>query len=205
MQQQLIALLILLIPCVLVQAEGRQIGQQAPPPADAAYLKVIILEGQNGVNSVLTRTATSPVVEVRDSRLNLPVEGVRVSFELPQSGPGGTFPGGSKTYTAETNAQGQLRAPLDVGSETGDFEIAVIASYQNLTGSATIRQTNTAMPVDRYTRKRDGRWYKSWKFWLITGGLAAGGGLGYYYGIRDDDAGGRVVITPGGTVVGSPR
>src|SRR5271157_3660596 len=48
----------------------------------AKSLKIVVLEGQDAVNYIPTRTVTPPVVEVRSER-ELPVEGATVTFELP--------------------------------------------------------------------------------------------------------------------------
>jgi hypothetical protein len=197
--------LIILIQSIAVHAQTPVLGQMRNPAGEARYLNIHILEGDNAVNSALTGTSTSPVVEVRDSRSNLPVEGAEVTFELPRTGPGGTFPGGEYTYTKTTNAQGQVRAPLFVSPEVGAFEIKVRATHQGASGQATIRQTTTSMTVDQFEKKANSRWYKSWKFWFATGALAAGGVTAYHFATRDNNSTGRIVITPGGVVVGGPQ
>src|SRR5581483_12164705 len=73
----------------------------APPPT-VAGLKILVLEGQNAVNSTSAHQAIQPVVEVRDQD-DRPVEGASVVFRLPPSGPGGTFPNNAATQTVRTD------------------------------------------------------------------------------------------------------
>ncbi|MBL8237975.1 MAG: hypothetical protein JNM66_11180, partial [Bryobacterales bacterium] len=77
-----------LIP-LLVQPVGAQAPATAVPALPAVSLRVLVLEGANAINSIPNRSATFPVVEVRDEN-DLPVEGAEVVFELPATGPGGT-------------------------------------------------------------------------------------------------------------------
>ena len=55
-------------------------AQQAPA------LKIVVLEGEGGVNIIQQKTAVRPLVEVRD-RNNLPVAGASVTFSIGGGGP----------------------------------------------------------------------------------------------------------------------
>jgi hypothetical protein len=46
-----------------------------PQPANKAALKIVVLEGENAVNIIQQKTATVPVIQVRDQN-DLPVAGV---------------------------------------------------------------------------------------------------------------------------------
>jgi hypothetical protein len=129
-----------------VQPQPAAVQPQAPiaqlPTVQS--LKVLVLEGERSVNNTARHIGIQPVVEVRDEN-DRPVEGATVVFRLPISGPGGTFPGKSPTYSAGTNAQGQAAASGFVpNDELGSFDIHVTATYQNRTGETTISQTNSA-------------------------------------------------------------
>lgn len=115
--------------------------QQAPKPESEAELKIVILEGEDGVNIIKKKTAVRPVVEVRDKN-NAPVSGAAVVFLLPQHGAGGTFATGGKMMTVVTDSSGRATAGAFQPSGTGQFKIQVTASHQGRTASQTIAQTN---------------------------------------------------------------
>src|SRR5713101_3262850 len=72
-------------------------------------LKILVLEGKDGINNVKLGTVSVPVVEVRDQN-DRPVERAEVIFRLPAIGPSGFFPGQALTEKMFTTAQGQAAA-----------------------------------------------------------------------------------------------
>src|SRR6266545_372982 len=86
-------------------------------------LKIVTIQGEGAVNSIRSKTATQPVVEVRDEQ-DKPVAGAEVVFQLPAAGPGGVFNGWMRNQTARTNAQGQAGVSGYVpNDEEGRFNI----------------------------------------------------------------------------------
>src|SRR5262245_29449142 len=79
--------------------------QQQPAPS----LKILVLEGEGGVNIIQQKTAVRALVEVRD-RNNVPVSGAAVTFTIGGGGKSAAFAGGAPTLTATTNAAGQAAA-----------------------------------------------------------------------------------------------
>lgn len=118
-------------------------AQQAPQPAAESELRIIVLEGEDGVNVIKKKTAVRPVVEVRD-RNNSPVAGAAVVFLLPQHGPGGNFLTGGKMVTVITDSAGRATAGAFQPVGTGQFKMTITASHQGRTASTTITQTNAA-------------------------------------------------------------
>ncbi len=116
--------------------------QAAAAPADAE-LKIVVLEGEDGINVIKKKTAVRPVVEVRD-RNDAPVAGASVAFLLPQTGAGGTFATGGKMMTVTTDSAGRATAGAFQPSGTGPFKLNVTASHQGRSASAVISQTNIA-------------------------------------------------------------
>ena len=104
-------------------------------------LKIVIIDGEDGVNIIRQNTAVKPIVEVRD-RNNLPVAGVLVKFLLPGQGSGGAFANGAKEFSVTTNAVGRAQAADIALQGTGSFEIQASAEYQGETATTTIKQTN---------------------------------------------------------------
>ncbi len=149
-------------------------AQAAPPPAAGPRetlesLRVFVLDGQNAVNSTQDRTATEPVVEVRDENQQ-PVEGATVLFELPPIGPSGFFPGQQLTATVKTNLQGQAGALFTPNMTTGRFNIKVTATLGNRTGHATISQTNALRASEAKVAGKG--LSRKWKLALIAGAAA---------------------------------
>lgn len=109
------------IPCGFGQTPQPPTGVTSKPggsdPA-APELRIRVLEGGNVINSLSMGQSIAPVIEVRDQN-DLPVEGATIVFSLPESGLGGTFPGGSSTFTVRSNAQGQATCPFRANGLTG--------------------------------------------------------------------------------------
>jgi hypothetical protein len=124
----------------LLQAQAAGATTQQAPKAD---LTIRVLEGEDGVNIIRTRTAVRPVVQVVD-RNDLPVAGATVVFLLPGSGASATFASGARTMSVVTNSTGEAAAGNMTPVGTGSFNINVTASFQGQTATATITQTNFA-------------------------------------------------------------
>jgi hypothetical protein len=126
-------------------------GTQAPagqaPAAgetsDTSDLTLTVLEGEDGINIVKTKTVVKPVVEVRD-RNKLPVAGIPVTFTLPSVGSGGLFANGSKIITVLTDSAGRATVTGMRPLGTGQFKINVSISSRGRTTSREITQTNYA-------------------------------------------------------------
>lgn len=114
------------------------VGAQQPAPA----LKIVVLEGEGGVNIIQQKTAVRPLIEVRD-RNNVPVSGASVTFTIG-GGNGAAFAGGAQTLTVTTNAAGQAAASGLNAIRSGPFQIQVQAAYQGQRATAAISQTNFA-------------------------------------------------------------
>jgi hypothetical protein len=112
-------------------------AQQAPA------LRIVVLEGEGGVNIIQQKTAVRPLVEIRD-RNNLPVAGATVTFSIGGGGSGAAFAGGAQTLTVTTNAVGQAAASGLNAISSGALQIQVQAAYQGQLATAAISQTNFA-------------------------------------------------------------
>jgi hypothetical protein len=143
----------------------------APPSPLTSTLGITVLEGKNAINSIPLLRSTAPIVEIRDSN-DFPVEGATVVFTLPEAGTGGTFAGGSTSFSTRSDSHGQAAAPPVVPKAAGKFQINVTASIGDRKGETVISQTNstgtyTGPPVA-------GRpFYKRKLTWLIAGGAVA--------------------------------
>ena len=106
---------------------------------NAPALKIVVIEGEDGVNIIQQKTAVAPIVEVRD-RNDQPVAGAVVTFAI-RSGRA-TF-SGARTLTVTTNAAGRAAVTGLTPTGSGALQISATATFQGQTASAvTISQTN---------------------------------------------------------------
>ncbi len=147
-------------------------AQQATPTPPAPTLRLFVLQGNNAVIDITgrTHTASTPIVEVRDLN-DQPVEGADVIFELPASGPGGSFPGNKITFQAKTNTQGQASGPFTPNSLPGRFFIHVTATSGERFGRVTIQQTSATLAATGTGDKTIQ--HSSRKKWIIIASVGA--------------------------------
>ncbi|HEY4359631.1 MAG TPA: hypothetical protein VGN17_01620 [Bryobacteraceae bacterium] len=94
---------------------------------DPAVLQIRILEGDRSVYVLGGRATKGVTVQVTDET-GKPVDGVTVSFRLPEDGPGGTFSNNSKTEIATTQADGRAGVwGMQWNKTAGTFEIRIAA------------------------------------------------------------------------------
>ncbi len=198
------------IACLALAAALVLSAQQAPnklvDQSPKGTLKVTVIEGEGAKNNIRTRTATAPVVEVKDAS-DKPVSGAEVIFQLPVVGPSGAFNGWLKSQTVRTDAQGRATvtgyAPND---EDGRFNIKVTATSGSETGTVIVAQANVVGTGsnDAAGAKKKG-W---WKPVAIIGAVAIAGGVVAANRGGDTPAAAAavpVVITPGAVTVAGPR
>lgn len=204
------ALLSLVLSSVLVLPWPAAGQQPAAPPAPAATaqepagnLKIVVVQGENAVNSIRSKTATQPVVEVRDDS-DKPVAAAEVVFRLPASGPGGVFSGWLNYQVARTDDQGRATATGMVpNDQEGRFNIKVTATSGKRTGTAVIAQTNSNASPATTSRSHT-------KLYIILGVVAVGALAG---GLAAHASGGGstppvttpVTISAGPVTVGGPH
>jgi len=173
-------------------------GQSPQAPAPVG-LKIVPLQGEGAVNAIRTRTVTEPVVEVRDER-DLPVAGADVVFQLPPTGPGGTFPDQTRTFKTITNAQGQAAAPaLIPDSHPGRFHIQVTATKGGQTATFLMSQQNS---VEMIAVSHHG--HRKWIAIAIAAAGAVGTGL-YFYLRSSGGTANSLSVSSGPITVGGPH
>ncbi|MCC7157734.1 MAG: hypothetical protein IT161_24350 [Bryobacterales bacterium] len=196
----LLACWVSIVPPSLVAQQTQQ--PIAPPGERSGGLRILVLEGQNAINSVATKSAISPVVQVLDS-MEQPVEGAEVTFEAPAAGPGGHF-NGQPVVTVKTDYRGQATANFSPNDTPGSFSIRIKAAMTGQTAEVRVRQTNERRAMEATIAPPPKPWYKDWKWWaVIGGGAGAGAGFGIYLYNRDQTA--NITIAPGTGSIGGPR
>jgi hypothetical protein len=126
-------------------------AQASAPPAPA--LQIVILEGEDVSNNIKERTAREPIIQVQDEN-HKPVAGAAVLFSVTtESGhAGGSFLNGAKTFSGQTDANGQIHAQgFHPNGHAGQLHINVTASKGQLTTHTTIAQTNVAAAASAAT------------------------------------------------------
>jgi hypothetical protein len=182
--------------------EGTGLGRRLPPGG----IRILVLEGQSMRNSIQTRSAISPVVQILDS-LDQPVAGATVTFEVSPTGAGGFFgtpPNATAPIaTVRSDFAGQATAPFTPNTIAGRFTIKVTATLESQSAQAAIVQTNDPTVVIAGVTPPKKHWYQSWKWWAVIGGGAIAAGI-----ILSKTTGGgkpTIVITPTPVDIGAPR
>ena len=168
-------------------------------------LSITIVEGEGAINNVRQRVNREPIVQVEDEN-HRPVAGVAVVFLLPNQGASGTFADGSRTLMTVTDNQGRASARgIRPNGQSGPMVIRVTATFQGLTASSTITQTNAAGAAAASAGLSTGA---KWAIILgIAGAAAAGGVFAATHGGGSTPAATApppIVITPGTPGVGAP-
>jgi PEGA domain-containing protein len=112
----------------------------SPRPQNApgqAALKIVVLDGEGAVNIIQQKTATAPVIEVRDQN-DLPVAGAAVRFGIRS---GRAAFGGARTLSVTTDAAGRAVATGFAPTGSGALQITATATFQGQAAAATIAQT----------------------------------------------------------------
>lgn len=136
---------------------------QGPP------IKIVIQEGQGAINNIQQHRAKEPVVQVTDEN-GAPIQQASVTFQMPETGPGGSFADGNKMLTVQTDEKGvAVGRGLRPNQTEGKFQIRVTASFQGATASEAISEINAEQAP------AGGGGSKTFLIIALIGGAAAGG------------------------------
>ena len=176
---------------------------QAADPSKPAPSNIVItvVEGSGARNSIGSKTAVAPIIQVRDAA-GKPVANATVTFELPEKGPSGFFPGLAKTQKQSTNSQGRAGTYGYVpNSEPGAVRIRVTAEKGSDRADAVIEQLNTLGDYDAGVAPAKRR------VWVLVGLIGAGVGAGIAVGMAKGGGGSSTpndIWRPGSVSVGAP-
>ena len=137
----------------------------SPRPQNApgqAALKIVVLDGEGAVNIIQQKTATAPVIEVRDQN-DLPVAGAAVRFGIRS---GRAAFGGARTLSVTTDAAGRAVATGFAPTGSGALQITATATFQGQAAAVTIAQTTVTTVAQAAAVSGAG----------TTAGAGAGGG-----------------------------
>jgi hypothetical protein len=193
---------LVLVGLLLTDTTSAQAISDRPtsPAQTGERLNLVVLQGLDPVNDVRTPTTTMLVVEVRDENYR-PLEGATVEFELPATGPSGSFEGGVRIKKAMTNAQGQAFTAFEPNPTAGRFSIQARATFGTRTGMVTIMQP----PKPAQSRM----WISRHKTLAIVIAVGAAGGAAAILATRrrasSPSSTPTVTITSGIPTFGSPQ
>lgn len=158
---------VLLTVCVSVRAA----------PADPANLQIRIAEGDGAVYALGSRATHGITVEVTNET-GKPVEGVTVTFQLPDEGASGTFPTASKTQIATTGSDGRAGVwGMQWNRTPGSFEVRITATKGDARAGTVCQQSLTAGP-ERAARRTHGSHKWLWVGLAVAGGAGAAVAIG---------------------------
>jgi hypothetical protein len=134
-------------------------------------LRLQILDGEGVVNSAGSKSDRPLAVQLTDET-GRPLEGVAVSFRMPEEGPGGSFESGMKTEIAITAADGRAAVHgIRWNRIAGPFQIRVTAAKGESRAGAVCSQYISDTPATKTSRS--GSFGK--KKWIAIAAVAAGG------------------------------
>ena len=196
---------VLLVGLVLLNLFHEPVFAQQAAQQAVTGLSITIVEGEGAINNVRQRVNREPIVQVEDEN-HRPLAGAVVIFFLPDTGASGTFPNGSRMLMVVTDNQGRAAARgIRPNNQSGPMQIRVTASFQGLTASSVITQTNAAT-----TAAASGAGLSAGAKWAIILGIAAGAAAGgaiaatHGGGSSSPSTPPSIVLTPGTPTVGGP-
>ena len=128
-----------------------------------AALKIVVLDGEGSINIIQQKTATAPVIEVRDQN-DLPVAGAAVRFGIRS---GRAAFSGARTLSVTTDGAGRAVATGFAPTGSGALQITATATFQGQTAAITIAQTTVTTAAQAAAVSGAG----------AGGGAGGGGGL----------------------------
>ena len=184
-----------------------------PLPAqqdDSPPFRIVVREGEGAINNIHQVVNRAISVEVDDTNHN-PLSGVSVTFFLPNDGPSGLFPNGSRVLTVFTDEKGIATSrSIRFNNQVGIMPVRVVASLFSQTSSTTVNQTNVAsaasvrssyVPAAGGSEMASrGRSHKT--LFIVLGIAAAGGVAGWYFATRKSSP--TATISLGTVTAGTP-
>jgi hypothetical protein len=186
-------------------AQDSVTAQDSAPP-----FRIMVLEGEGAVNNIHEVVNRAVSVEVDDVNHN-PLSGVSVTFFLPNDGPSGLFPNGSRVLTVFTDNKGvAVSRSIRFNNQVGLMKIDVVATLFSQNVSHSIMQTNVGSPASvksSYVPAAGGSTQASRphsKKWIVIAIVAAAvaGGAAYYLTTRNSTP--TAPLSTGSPTVGTP-
>lgn len=158
--------------------------QDSGPP-----FKIVVLEGEGAINNIHQMVNRAISVEIDDTNHN-PLSGVSVTFFLPNDGPSGLFPNGSRILTVFTDNKGVATSrPVRFNNQIGIMPVKVVASLFSQTVESSVNQSNVGSAASvrsSYVPAAGGsvmstRGHSHKTLYIVLGVAAAGAAAGVYF------------------------
>lgn len=160
-----------------------------------SLLRIQILEGEGAINSAGSRSERPIAVQLTDET-GRPLEGVAVSFRLPEEGPGGTFESRGRTEIVVTGPDGRAAVRgIRWNRIPGPFQIRITAAKSDSRAGAICSQYISDTPVAKTSGPKGGRKGK----WILLAAVAGGAAAGIAVGM-----GGQAQSSPQGPSATAP-
>ncbi len=131
---------VLSMALALAQSLTAQDLAQREPVSQDAVLHIAVVSGEGATHAPGERVAKPVTVQVTDGT-GRPVEGARVSFQVPREGPGGVLPSGLGTDLATTDADGRATIrSLQLNRFAGRYAIRVTAAKEQARAGIVLQQ-----------------------------------------------------------------
>jgi hypothetical protein len=152
------------------------IAVAATGTAQVSTLNIRILEGEGTVHRAGGRTPRPLTIEVTDESRR-PVAGATITFQLPESGPGGTFANGLRTDVQTTDSRGRATARAFQANQTpGRFQVRItVLREQAHAGTVSFQYIGEPKGGIAQAGRSKGR--KKWLILAAVAGAAAAGGI----------------------------
>jgi hypothetical protein len=142
------------------------------PLFSQTLLRIQMLEGEGVVNAAGSRSQRPIVVQLTDET-GRPLEGIAVSFRMPEEGPGGVFESGMKTEVVITTADGRAAVHgIRWNRTSGPFQIRITAAKGESRAGTICSEYISEAPVSRSSFLAPGSQKKKW---ITILAIAAGG------------------------------
>ncbi|HXI41062.1 MAG TPA: hypothetical protein VNH83_13850 [Bryobacteraceae bacterium] len=124
------------------------------PASQDTVLHIVVVSGEDATHAPGERVAKPVTVQVTDGT-GRPVEGARVSFQVPREGPGGVFSSGLATDLAVTDANGRATVrSLQLNRIAGRCLIRVTAAKEQARAGIVLQQYITERIAARESADR---------------------------------------------------
>ena len=130
------------VSLAILSAQGlsAQVGATGEPASQDTVLHIAVMSGEGATHAPGEHVAKPVTVQVTDGT-GRPVEGARVSFQVPREGPGGTFSSGLGTDLAITDASGRATVrSVQLNRIAGRYLIRVTAAKERARAGIVLQQ-----------------------------------------------------------------
>jgi hypothetical protein len=104
-------------------------------------LHITVVSGEGAVHAAGAHVAKPVIVQITDGS-GRPVEGARVSFQIPEDGPGGLFATGLRTDLVTTDSRGRaVVRSLQLNRIAGSFSIRITAAKERARAGMMVKQS----------------------------------------------------------------